>query len=224
MGKLIVLEGIDGSGKSTQFRALCRRLEGENRDFRTLVFPQYGKPSAALIEMYLRGDFGGDPGDVSACAASTFYAVDRYASYRQVWGPYYESGGCLVADRYATSNAVHQGAKLPPGERGDFFRWLQDFEYGALELPAPDLVLYMDIPLETALRNMRAREAATHTAADIHEQNGAYLARCLETAREAARFYGWVPVDCAPGGVLRPVEDIAGEVYRLCAPLLGENG
>ena len=113
MGKLIVIEGTDGSGKSTQFQLLTQRLENENRQFQRLVFPQYSEPSSALIRMYLGGEFGSSPADVNAYAASAFYAVDRYASYKKVWGQWYEEGGLIVSDRYTTSNAVHQASKEP---------------------------------------------------------------------------------------------------------------
>ena len=111
MGKLIVIEGTDGSGKSTQFKALTQRLSQEEKQFKTLVFPQYSEPSSALIRMYLGGEFGEKPSDVNAYAASAFYAVDRYASYKKGWGQWYEDGGLIVSDRYTTSNAVHQTSK-----------------------------------------------------------------------------------------------------------------
>ena len=130
MGKLIVLEGTDGSGKSTQFSLLTRRLAAENQAFQRLVFPQYSEESSALIRMYLGGEFGTSPSDVNAYAASAFYAVDRYASYKKVWGQWYEQGGLVVSDRYTTSNAVHQASKEPEEARADFLKWLYDFEYG----------------------------------------------------------------------------------------------
>lgn len=219
MGKIIVFEGIDGSGKSTQFRALCAGLSQEGRDFQKIVFPQYREPSSALIRMYLQGEFGAHPSDVSPYAASTFYAVDRYASYRKVWGEYYQRGGLLIADRYTTSNAVHQGCKLPQGARAAFFEWLYDFEYRIMELPKPDAVFYMDIPLEYAVQNMRAREAETHTAADIHEADTSYLALCLECAGQAAAHYGWTKIPCVCGGRMRSVEEIAGDVRQLVRAL-----
>ena len=126
MGKLIVIEGTDGSGKSTQFRLLTQALEKDGRPFRKIVFPQYSEPSSALIRMYLGGEFGSDPGDVGAYAASSFYAVDRYASYKKVWGQWYESGGLVVADRYTTSNAVHQASKEPENTREAFLKWLYE--------------------------------------------------------------------------------------------------
>ena len=133
-GKLIVFEGTDGSGKSTQFRALCDRLDNMGKTYQKLVFPQYAEPSSALIRMYLGGEFGDKPGDVNPYAASAFYAVDRYASLKKVWGEYYEQGGLILTDRYTTSNAVHQTVKCAPEEWGDFLRWLDDFEHNKLGL------------------------------------------------------------------------------------------
>ena len=129
MGKLIVFEGTDGSGKSTQFSLLTRRLEARGVDFRTMVFPQYTEPSSALIRMYLGGEFGARPSDVNAYTASTFYAVDRFAAFRKVWGEYYRNGGLMLSDRYTTSNAVHQASKEPEQDREKFFAWLYDLAY-----------------------------------------------------------------------------------------------
>lgn len=215
MGKLIVIEGTDGSGKSTQFRILTRRLQSEGRDFRTLVFPRYSEPSSALIRMYLGGEFGTRPSDVNAYAASAFYAVDRYASYKQDWGRWYESGGLVVSDRYTSSNAVHQASKEPPERRDDFLRWLYEFEYDKLGLPRPDLVIYLDVPTAFTEALMRHREQETGTHADIHEQDTAYLAACRESGRAAAEYYGWNVVQCVREGRMRSIEDIHDEIFRL---------
>lgn len=220
MGKLIVIEGTDGSGKSTQFRLLTDRLEREHRAFQKLVFPQYSEESSALIRMYLGGQFGKKPSDVSAWAASAFYAVDRYASYKKVWGQWYESGGLVLSDRYTTSNAVHQASKEPPEKRQEFLKWLYDFEYDKLGLPRPDLVLYLDVPTDFTEKMMRHREAVTHTQADIHEQDMAYLATCREMGRAAADYYGWTVISCVQDGVMRPMEDIHEEIYRHTAACL----
>ena len=214
MGKLIVIEGSDGSGKSTQFKLLTRRLREEKTAFHKLQFPQYLEPSSALIRMYLGGEFGTDPGDVNAYTASTFYAVDRFASYRDDWGKIYENGGLILSDRYTTSNAVHQAGKVPPEEREEFFRWLYDFEFGKMGLPKPDLVLCLDMPVELAEELMRRREAQTNTHADIHERDEAYLYQCRQMAAEAAKFYGWKVVPCAVNGTLRSIEDIHEELYN----------
>ena len=162
-GRLIVFEGTDGSGKSTQFRALCDRAARSGHSFQKLVFPQYSEPSSALIRMYLGGEFGSHPGDVNPYAASSFYAVDRYASFKKVWGTFYQSGGLVLTDRYTTSNAVHQAVKCAPEEREAFLRWLDDFEHHKMGLPRPDLVLYLDMPTDRAVSLLRQRENDTHT-------------------------------------------------------------
>lgn len=220
-GRLIVIEGTDGSGKSTQFARLCQRIQQEGIPFQRLVFPQYEEESSALLRMYLRGEFGRRPEDVNPYAASSFYAVDRYASWKKVWQPWYTDGGLVLADRYTTSNAVHQGGKVPPDQRPAFFTWLADFEYRRLGLPEPDLVLYLDMPTPQAVALLRQREAATHTQGDIHETDSAYLALCRETARQAADRYGWRTVSCLdPAGTIRGIEEIHQEIWQAVRPLL----
>lgn len=220
MGKLIVIEGTDGSGKSTQFRLLTQRLENENIAFQKIVFPQYSEPSSALIRMYLGGEFGTNPSDVNAYAASSFYAIDRYASYKKVWGQWYEQGGLVICDRYTTSNAVHQASKEPEDRRQEFLKWLYDFEYDRLGLPRPDLTLYLDVPTDFTEQLLRHREQDTHTTADIHERNSAYLASCRRTGRAAAEYYGWTIISCTENGKMRSIEDIHEEIYRHVAACL----
>lgn len=215
MGKLIVFEGTDGSGKSTQFALLTQRLEQMQKPFYRLVFPQYKEESSALIRMYLGGEFGTSPADVNAYAASMFYAVDRFASYRKVWRPIYESETMILSDRYTTSNAVHQAAKEPEERREAFFRWLYEMEYDQMELPKPDLVIYLDMPTELTERLMRQRESDTQTKADIHEKDLEYLRLCRRTGLQAASYYGWKIVHCARDGALRSVQDIHAEIFDL---------
>ena len=219
-GKLIVFEGTDGSGKSTQFKAMCRRLAEEGHAYENLVFPQYKEPSSALIRMYLAGEFGSRPGDVNPYAASAFYAVDRYASMKKVWGERYEKGGLIVADRYTTSNAVHQSAKLPADQREAFCRWLDEFEHDRLELPRPDLVVYLDMPTEWSVKLLRSREQATNTQADIHEVDADYLVSCRTAALQAAQVLGWTVIPCVQDDKLRTVEDIHEQIWSLIAPIL----
>ena len=177
MGKLIVIEGTDGSGKSTQFRLLTQRLENENIAFQKIVFPQYSEPSSALIRM-------------------------------------------VVCDRYTTSNAVHQASKEPEDKRQEFLRWLYDFEYDRLGLPRPDLTLYLDVPTDFTEQLLRHREQDTHTTADIHERNSAYLASCRRAGRAAAEYYGWTIISCTENGKMRSIEDIHEEIYRHVAACL----
>ena len=223
MGKLIVFEGTDGSGKTTQFALLTKRLKSLGIDFRTMDFPQYSEPSSSLIRMYLGGEFGSKPSDVNAYAASTFYAVDRFASYREDWGEIYENGGLILSDRYTTSNAVHQGSKLPAEELPEFFAWLYDLEYNKMGLPKPDMVIYLDVDVETSLSRMARRQQNTNTKADIHEQDVEYLQRCLMTARRAADYYGWVSIDYLKDGVERDVDEKNQEIFDIILRELGNK-
>lgn len=222
MGKLIVLEGTDGCGKSTQMELLASRMEREGLSFRRLRFPRYEEPSSALIRMYLGGEFGDKPSDVGAYAASTFYAVDRFASFASEWKEFYEQGGVLISDRYTTSNAIHQGSKLEGEEREKFFRWLYDLEFDKMKLPKPDLVIRLDLPIELSETLMRHREAETNTSADIHEKDRQYLLSCRAAAAEASRFYGWKDVHCAKDGAVRSIEDIHEEIFSLVCKCLEE--
>lgn len=214
-GKLIVLEGIDGSGKSAQYRRLCARMEQDGIEYNHIVFPRYDKESSALIRMYLNGEFGTRPDDVNAYTASTFYAVDRFAAYQTDWGKRYENGGLILSDRYTTSNAVHQGSKLQDEELPAFFGWLSDLEYDKMGLPKPDLVIYLDVDVEISLARMRRRQAKNHTSADIHEKDLGYLERCLHTARMAADYYGWTRIPWQKDGKERELDEKNDEIYRI---------
>jgi dTMP kinase len=196
MGKLIVLEGIDGSGKSTQLRLLEERLGRDGVPFRSVRFPRYSREHSALARLYLAGGLGDSPGAINAYAASSFFAADRFVSYKtEPWGAYYDGGGLVFADRYTTSNAIHQGVKLPRGERADFFRWLYDYEFRLLGLPAPSAVFHLALPAPLARERISARGGGL----DIHERDGAYLAECAECAGEAAAVLGWTAADASRG-------------------------
>ena len=220
-GKLIVFEGTDGSGKATQANMLGQRLRREGILFQEIDFPRYGNPFAEPARLYLEGALGKHPGDVSAYASSTLFAVDRYASYRQDWGGAYEAGTLILANRYTTSNAVHQASKLPPAQREEFLNWLFDLEYHRLGLPEPDLVLYLDLPTELSEKMLRQREQATGTQADIHELDTGYLAACRSCALQAAQLLNWKVVPCVDEeGRLRSIQSIHEELWSLAEPLL----
>ncbi len=216
MGKLIILEGTDATGKSTQFERLCTALSTQGREFRRLRFPQYESESSALVRMYLHGEFGDDPEAVNAYGASLFYAVDRYASFVKDWGEYYKNGGLLISDRYTTSNAFHQGTKLPESELPGYLKWLEETEYGHLGLPKPNLVLLLDMPMEISIKLMSGRGGG----ADIHENNWDYLASCRECARRSAEILGWKKIDCTRNGELRTIEDIGNEIFSEVSKVL----
>lgn len=218
-GKLIVLEGTDGSGKATQACLLAQHLAREGRAFREIDFPRYGNPFAEPAKLYLDGALGAHAGDVNAYAASVLFAVDRFASYKEDWGGAYEAGELILANRYTTSNAVHQASKLPAGEREAYLTWLFDLEYHRMGLPAPDLVIYLDLPTELSEAMLRKRQQATGTHADIHEQDEDYLRACRDNARSIARQLGWTVVRCDRDGTVRPPEDIHREIWDLVGML-----
>lgn len=213
-GTLIVLEGIDGSGKATQAALLERALKREGNQVLRVSFPDYDSPSSALVKMYLAGDFGKDPGDVNPYAASLFYAVDRFASFRMKWKSFYEEGGIVIADRYTTSNMVHQMTKYEEKEkRNSFLDWLEATEYGELGLPRPDLVFLLDVPLVLS-ENLVKERAKQGGSMDIHEQHIEYLRRCHEAYQELAARYGWKRIACTEAGTLRKAEDISAELLK----------
>lgn len=218
-GKLIIIEAGDGCGKATQTRELFEHLKRDGQPVKKVEFPDYESDSSALVKMYLRGSFGDKAGDVNAYAASTFYAVDRYASYRMKWQKEYESGGIILADRYVTSNMVHQAVKLTDSkERESFLEWLWDFEYVKLGLPVPDLVIFLDMDPKVSDKLIAARVAEAGNGKDIHERDTSYLHRCYGAYSELADKYGWVRVPCSEeiAGELGPrsIEAIHGDVYR----------
>ncbi len=214
MGKLIVIEGLDGSGKSTQLELLPVTLKKIGIDCKTVSFPDYESDSSALVKMYLSGRFGDKPGDVNAYAASTFYAVDRFASYKSAWGEFYNGGGTVVAGRYTTSNAVHQASKLSPDKWEDFLSWLYDFEYKKIGIPSPDMVIFLDMPTDVSQKLLEKRYSGDNDKKDIHERDTEYLDHCRRAALFTAEYSGWQIVPCAEGGEPRTVEDIAEDILN----------
>lgn len=211
-GKLIVIDGVDASGKETQTKGLFEFLRDAGFDITKIEFPNYSDNSSALIKMYLNGDFGENPSDVNPYAASIFYAADRYASYKNFWGKTLDNGGIILSDRYVTSNAIHQAVKLEGQERDNYLEWLNDFEYNKLGLPYPDLVIFLDMPPEYALELLAARYKGDETKKDIHEKDQEYMKRCYESAVFACEKFGWHRVRCVKEGKIRSIEDIGGEV------------
>ena len=213
-GKLVVLEGLDGTGKTTQYKRLLSRLAAEGVAHESVSFPRYERTAGKLVSEYLSGDFGTDPADVNAFAASSFYAVDRFTSFRQeAWGEFYRAGGLVILARYTTSNAIHQGAKLAKAEREGFFAWLEDYEYNKLGLPRPDVVLYLSAPMETILYQLAKRAREENLPADIHERNLAYMAACAESGAQAASYFGWQTLEVTENGQLLPIDEIHEKIY-----------
>ncbi|MCI8907434.1 MAG: thymidylate kinase [Angelakisella sp.] len=219
-GKLIVIEGLDGSGKATQTGLLCRNLaERWGSSFRRVSFPDYDDPSSALVKLYLGGELGGLE-QVNAYGASLFYTVDRYASYLRRWGEDYKKGFLIVADRYATSNIAHQMPKLPRGEWDSYLAWLEETEYTQVGIPRPDKVIYLDMAPETSRKLLARRYHGDESKKDIHEANFAYLQSCREAALYGAEKLGWSVLRCCDGENPYPPEEIGEKVWQAVEPLL----
>lgn len=200
---LIVIEGLDGSGKATNAKALCEKLEALGKPVKKISFPDYDSDSSALVKMYLAGQFGKKPSDVNAYAASTFYAVDRFASYKTGWEKEYLRGDWIIADRYTTSNAVHQSSKLEGKERDSYFEWLYEFEFEKMGLPKPDAVIYLDVLPEVSQKLMTERYSGDENKKDIHEADTEYLEKSRHAALYAAKKLGWNVVSlCEDGNML----------------------
>lgn len=199
-GKIIVIDGLDGSGKSTQASRVFNALKKETDKLRLISYPDYEDPSSTLVRMYLNGEFSEHPDSVNAYAASSFYAVDRYAGYMRHWKTDYENGALILATRYVSSNAIHQTAKLPFEEWEGFLNWLTDYEYNKLAIPRPDKIIFLDMPREVADRLLGSRYHGDEAKRDIHEKDREYLMRCQKTAAYAAKKEGWTVVSCAENG------------------------
>ena len=225
MGQLIIFEGLDGSGKGTQTKLTAQRLKEQGRDLRQITFPDYDSESSALVKMYLSGAFGDKPDDVNAYAASSFYAVDRFASYKTDWGEFYREGGLVLSDRYTTSNAVHQCSKLPPMHWDGFLNWLFDFEYKKFGIPAPDAVIYLAVDPEVSQRLITERYHGDESKKDIQEKDTEYLARSRAAAEYCARTLVWHRIECTTADAngaksMRSVEDINAEILAELAGIL----
>ncbi|MCD8150483.1 MAG: thymidylate kinase [Clostridiales bacterium] len=223
-GKLIVIEGLDGSGKATQAERLYETLCGRGIPVKKVSFPDYESPSSSLVKMYLSGEFGAHPDDVNAYAASSFYAVDRYASYKKGWKECLDTGGIVIADRYTTSNAVHQCSKLPKENWDEYLNWLFEYEYKLLGIPEPTLTLYLHVDPEVSQRLMSGRYQGDEQKKDIHERDLEYLRRSQEAAGYCVETLGWRVVECCRGGNMRSVEEIHEDIMACVSGALDVTG
>ena len=214
MSKMIVIDGLDGSGKATQAEILTEYLKAKGYETYTLDLPFYSDASSTLVKMYLGGEFGKKPGDVNAYAASLFYAVDRFASYKTNWGEYYNQNGVIVSGRYTTSNAVHQTSKMDESEWKGFLDWLYDLEYNKVAIPKPDKVIFLDMPIEVSQKLLSGRYNGDEGKKDIHESDTEYLNKCRKAAMFTAEYSGWTIIPCAKDGEPRLIEEIAKDVLE----------
>lgn len=214
-GKLIVIEGLDGSGKSTQMQCLTQKLDAVGAAYKRIKLPNYSSPSCSLVNMYLNGEFGKKADDVNAYAASSFYAVDRFASFKQVWGEDYLNGSVILADRYATSNAVHQMVKLPEEQWDEYLSWLEDYEYVKMGIPKPTAVIFLDMPIEVSQKLMSERYNGDEKKKDVHEADIEYLKKCRKAAFYAADKLSWKVINCTEGERVKSIEEIADEIFEV---------
>ena len=214
-GKLIVIEGLDGSGKATQTKLLCKYLTDNNISFTKLSYPNYDSPSSALVKMYLNGELADTPDKVNPYAAAVFYAADRCADFIKYHKEVYENGGLFISDRYATSNAIYQTGKLKREDWDSYIDWLYDLEYRKLQIPEPDKVIYLDMSVEVSQKLLTARYNGNDSKKDIHECNVDFLRQCRETALYCARRLGWIVIKCDDGTSPKPIEEIAEKIREI---------
>ena len=208
MGKLIIIEGLDGCGKSTQTALLEKYFQNENIKYKKIKLPDYESKSSTLVKMYLGGEFGGNANDVNAYAAGAFYAVDRFASYKLDWGRDYEAGTLILADRYATSNSIYQMEKIDEAKWDEYLDWSADFEYNKIGIPKPDLVIFLDMPVEVSQKLMTSRYNGDEGKKDVHEANVEFLNNCRKSALYTAKKQGWAVIPCSDGEKPLPIDEI----------------
>lgn len=218
--KIIVIEGLDGSGKATQTALLAQKLSDRGIKVRRLEYPDYDSPSSSLVKMYLGGEFGSKPEDVNAYAASAFYAVDRAAGFLGDWKADYQSGTLFLCDRYCTSNIIYQMAKVSDAERDAFIEWQADFEYDKLGLPRPDAVIYLDVSPDVSQKLMEKRYGGDQSKKDLHESNLSFLLSCRKSALYAAEKCGWKIIDCCENGDIKPIDKISEEIEKAVSDIL----
>lgn len=218
--KIIVIEGLDGSGKATQTALLAQKLSDRGIKVRRLEYPDYDSPSSSLVKMYLGGEFGSKPEDVNAYAASAFYAVDRAAGFLGDWKADYQSGTLFLCDRYCTSNIIYQMAKVSDAERDAFIEWQADFEYDKLGLPRPDAVIYLDVSPDVSQKLMEKRYCGDQSKKDLHESNLSFLLSCRKSALYAAEKCGWKIIDCCENGDIKPIDKISEEIEKAVSDII----
>lgn len=214
IGKLIVIDGLDGSGKSTQFEIVSDKLEKMGYTVKAITFPDYSEPSSALVKMYLSGEFSETAGGVNAYAASSFYAVDRYASYKRFWESNYQNGDIILASRYTTSNAIHQMSKLDNREWDNYLNWLEEYEYTKLGLPKPNKVIFLDMAIEVSQKLLLQRYEGDKSKRDIHETDIEYLKSCRKSAIFAANALDWEIIKCDDGQAPKTIDEITKKIMN----------
>ena len=198
-------------------KILIDRLEQNNYNIKKVEFPNYNSESSALVKMYLRGDFGKHAEDVDPYICSTFFAVDRYASFKTEWEEFYNNGGIIICDRYTTSNMIHQASKMEVEERDKYLEWLNDLEFNLYKIPKPDCVIFLDVPVEMSQKLMKDRnnKITGESEKDIHESDFDYLKKSYENSLYIAKKYNWQRINCIKDDNMRTIDDIHEEIHSI---------
>lgn len=216
MGRFIVIDGLDGSGKETQSLLLKKHLEDMGIKVRYISFPCYENDSSIFVKKYLNGELGSRPEDTNAYAASSFFAADRYLSYRTDWKRDIDDPDTVViANRYTTANAVHQLSKLPKEQWNGFLSWLWDYEFYKLGIPVPDHVIYLEMHPDISHRLIKSRSEQTGRAIDIHESDSTFLHKSYEAALYASDRLSWTRICCYRDNEPLSIQEISEQILSV---------
>ncbi len=222
-GIIISIEGTDGAGKHTQQQLLVSDLKELGYNVVDQSFPNYESDSSAPVKMYLAGEFGKNANALDAYQASALYAVDRMCTYQKSLKEHYENGGILLFDRYVQSNFIHQCSKIDNmDEKMKFIEWEENLEYETLKLPRPDLIFFIEMPVEKSLELARARaEYKTGESKDIHEEDTTYMTKSYNNGLTLAKKLGWNIIHCVDkNNNIKHIEDIHKEIMDIAIEFL----
>lgn len=222
-GTIISIEGTDGAGKHTQQQLLLKELQKKGYKVVDQSFPNYESDSSAPVKMYLAGEFGKDSNSLNAYQASVLYAVDRMCTYQKDLKSHYEDGKIILFDRYVQSNFIHQCSKIDDmNEKLKFIEWEENLEYDTLGLPKPDLVFFVEMPVEKSIELARARaDYKNGQTKDIHEEDTEYLAKSYNNGLALAKELGWNIVHCVDeAGNLKTIDEIHAEIMDIATKFL----
>lgn len=217
MGKIIVIEGTDSSGKETQTKLLYERIKKLYNRTIKISFPNYESPACEPVKMYLAGEFGKDATKINPYPISTMYAIDRYASFKQNWEKFYRDNYIIITDRYVTSNMIHQASKIEDRDKKEeYLKWLEDLEYEKIEIPRPDEVIFLKMPIEKAkiLMEERKNKITGEEKKDIHELNEEYLKKSYDNACLISKKYSWTEIECVENSKIKTIEQINNEIFE----------
>lgn len=209
MGKIIVIDGLDGSGKATQTEIVYRNLKEKGLNIKKVSFPDYESKSSTLVKMYLNGELGG-LNELNPYAIATFYANDRYIKWVTELKDFYENDGIIICDRYISANLIHQGVKLKEEERKFFYDWCYDLETKKFNIPKENLTIFLLVNPAVSKELMKSR-----TTTDIHENNISYLNKCYENSKSIIEYCNWKTIKCDDNNRIRDIYEINKDIMDI---------